>query len=81
MLTVRLYLEAADEQCRKDVLGFVIRPNADATATGRNVGMIVRWNFVLTAIGRIYNKWLKRLGGQPVANVLRHVPNLPKSVL
>ena len=78
VLTVGFDLEAADEQCRQDILSLVIGPDADATTTWRNVGVIMRRNIVLTTVGRIHHERLKWLSSQPVSDVLRHAPNLAK---
>jgi hypothetical protein len=78
VLAVRLDLNTADEQRRQNGFGLIVRPNADATATRGNVCVIMRWDLVLTTVGRVHDKRLKWLGSQPVPNVLRHVPNVSK---
>jgi len=78
VFAVGLHLKAADEQCRQDVLSLVIGPNADATSAWRDMRVIVGRNFVLTTVGRKYNKRLKWLSSQPMPNVLCHVLNLAK---
>ncbi len=78
VLTVGLDLKPADKQGRQNVLSLVIGPNADASARWRDMGVIVRRNIVLAAIGSVHNKWLKWLRSQPIPDVLRHAANLPK---
>ena len=79
VLTVGLDLKPADKQGWQNVLSLVLGPNADASARWRNMGVIVRRNIIIAAIGSVHNKWLKWLRGQPIPNVLRHVGNLPKT--
>src|SRR4051812_37777966 len=45
-------LQPANQQGRQDVLGLIVRPNADPTASRGNVRVIMRRNIVLTPVTR-----------------------------
>jgi hypothetical protein len=79
VLAVSFDFEAANEQRRKDVFGLIVRPYADATATRRNVRVIMGRDVVLTPFSRVHHERLEWLSGQPIPNILRHAFNLSKA--
>jgi hypothetical protein len=79
VLAVSFDFEAANEQRRKDVFGLIVRPYTDATATRRNVRVIMGRDLVLTPVSRVHHERLEWLSGQSVPNILRHDFNLSKN--
>jgi len=79
-LAVGSGFQPADKQSRQDVLGLIVRPDADPPATRRNLSMIVRRDIILAAVCGMHYEGQKWLSSQSIANILCHDLNLPKNL-